>query len=332
MRALRLAALLGWVLRAGLPAGTLALAACNGPTPTEIGEAACSNGLDDDRDMLVDCADPACRLFPWCTGAGDAGPTDAATVDASAPDAPGLDAGDAGPGVCTAPLDVVLVLDVSSSMGPDLAQVRDALGAIWDAAGRASTAPSFGLVVFVDDALAVEGCAPFPSPDALGAELEEWRVSSSTNVSPVSRIPNVDCPENSLDALSLAITECPWRTGSRRVIVHVTDDTFAERPAVLSGPFGPGILVASTYVEVSDALARDRIRLGALARTGAGEGCGGPTASPDVGRGFHTMYGLEPSLPERTGGAAWDLRAARAGELDVGAAVGALLESVPCSP
>jgi hypothetical protein len=321
-------------LRAALPAAALALVACNGPTPTEIGEAACSNGVDDDRDMLVDCADPACRLFPWCTGSSDAGPPDAASVDATTFDAPGLDAAglDAGPSVCAAPLDVVLVLDVSSSMGPDLAQVRDALGPIWDAAARVSTAPSFGLVVFVDDALAVEGCAPFASRDALAAELEAWRAFSSMNVSPVSRIPNVDCPENSLDALATAVTECPWRAGSRRVILHVTDDTFAERPAVLSGPFGPGVLVASTYVEVSDALARDRIRVGALARTGAGEGCGGPVASPDVGRGFHTMFGLDPSLPERTGGAAWDLRAARAGELDVGAAVSALLESVPCTP
>jgi hypothetical protein len=312
----------------GAVGGAVGLAGCSGPPPAEIGEGPCSNGLDDDRDMLTDCADPACRLFAWCVASGDAGRPDAGSPDAALPDAPGLDAG---PLRCEAPLDVVLVLDVSSSTPPDLARLRDGAPALFEALSAASTDPRLGLVVFVDDALAVDDCAPIAGPEALAAALDEWRAFSSTNTSPVSRIPNVDCVENSLDALATAITGCAWRDGGR-VIVHLTDDTFAERPAVLSGPFGPGVVVTSTYLEVSDALAREGIVLGALARDGAGAACGGPTPSPDVGRGFHRPFGAEVSLPERTGGAVWDLDAMRRGELDPVASIAALLERVQCAP
>jgi hypothetical protein len=304
------------------------VAGCGGPPPAELGVGPCSNGVDDDRDGLTDCADPACRLFAWCAGPSDAGSPDAALPDAALPDAPGLDAG---PLRCEAPLDVVLVLDVSSSTAGDLARLRDGAAPLFEALRAASTDSRLGLVVFVDDALAVDGCAPIAGPEALSTALETWRAFSASNTSPVSRIPNVDCAENSLDALATALTVCPWRAG-RRVIVHLTDDTFAERPAVLSGPFGPGVVVTTTYLEVSDALARERVVVGALARDGAGIGCGGPTPSPDVGRGFHRPFGTDVSLPERTGGVAWDLDAVRRGELDPVASIAALLARVACAP
>ncbi len=308
--------------------GASAALGCSSPPRSEIGEDACANGVDDDGDRLTDCADPACRLFAWCTGS-DAGRSDAGQ-DASLNDAGMFDAGDAGPMICAEPLDVVLVLDVSSSMAEDVARIREAVPAIWDAAERVSTSPRFSLVVFVDDALAVNDCEPFASREDLAGQLELWRTFCATNRSPASSLPNYDCVENSLDALGTAITSCPWREGASRVIVHLTDDTFAERPAVLSGPTGPGILVTATYVEVSDALVRTGIRLGAFAMSGMGASCGGPTISPDVGRGFHTPFGAEASLPERTSGAVWDLRTVRAGELDVAASVTELLARVQC--
>ncbi len=306
---------------------SLGAAACSTTRPPEIGEGPCSNGMDDDGDMLVDCDDPACRLFAWCTSEPDA-----SRPDASAPDAPGLDAGDAGPLVCSEPLDLVITLDVSSSMTDDVARLRDAAPALFAAARAASSDARISLVVFVDDVVAVEDCASFESPEALAAELEQWRAFTTTNRSPASAIVNVDCVENSLDAVATAITSCARRAGGLPVILHVTDDTFAERPAVLSGPFGPGVLVASTYLEVSDALARERITFVALTANGAGASCGGPTISPDVGRGFHTPMGTELSLPERTGGEAWDLRAARSGMFDVASSLEALLVRRACQP
>ncbi len=300
-------------------------AACSSPRPAEIGEAACSNAIDDDGDMLTDCADPACQLFAWCTGSPDAGRPDAGTPDAS------LDTGDVGMLACSEPLDLVIVLDVSSSMTDDVARLRDLAPTIFADALEASSAAQVSLVVFVDDARAVMDCVPFDSAETLAGELDQWRVFTATNTSPVSGIANVDCVENSLDAIATAITGCEWRDGAR-VILHVTDDTFAERPAVLSGPFGPGVLVASTYIEVSDALAREDITLAALTANGAGASCGGPTVSPDVGRGFHMPYGTDVSLPTRTGGEAWDLRAVRDGTFDLAPAIRALLSRRACAP
>lgn len=308
----------------GLATGAAACS-CSGSRPPEIGEAACSNAIDDDGDMLTDCADPACQLFAWCSARPDAGPRDASTPDAS------VDAGDVGELACSEPLDLVIVLDVSSSMTDDVARLRDLAGPLMESAREASTSAQVSLVVFVDDAESVMDCAPFETADALAAELDQWRVFTATNRSPVSDIENVDCVENSLDAISTAITGCEWRDGAR-IVLHVTDDTFAERPAVLSGPFGPGVLVASTYLEVSDALAREDITFVAVAANGAGASCGGPMTSPDVGRGFHTPFGTDVSLPTRTGGEAWDLRAVRDGSFDLAAAIDGLLSRRACAP
>src|SRR5688500_11526174 len=73
----------------------------------------CSNARDDDSDGLTDCADPACRVYAFCTGAdggaADAGPRDAAPRPDGAR--------------CGRPLELVLVLDVSSSMEDELARL-----------------------------------------------------------------------------------------------------------------------------------------------------------------------------------------------------------------
>jgi hypothetical protein len=311
-----------------LAALAASLVSCGSSRSLEIGEGPCSNGIDDDGDMLTDCTDPACALFSWCTG-GDAGARDAG-LDALLLDAH-LDAGDAGRPVCGEALDVVLVLDVSSSMTDDIARLRDLAPALWEAATDASDQARISLVVFVDDALAVDACEPLADATALAAELDQWRAFTTTNRSPVSEIINVDCPENSLDALAAAITGCPWRDGSR-VILHVTDDTFEERPTILSGPFGPGVLVATTYLEVSDALVREGIEVLALTADGAGRDCGGPRISADVGRGFHTPFGTDLPLPERSGGAAFDLTAMREGSIELVPAFAAYLSSTACSP
>lgn len=316
-----------WRAVCGMAAG-LAWVACSSARPAEVGEGPCSNGVDDDGDQLIDCADPACRLFPWCVIVPDAGALDAARAELN--DAGARDAGDGEVG-CGRPLDVVLTLDVSSSMSNDLARLVDLAPALFEVARQASYDSRISLVVFVDDAVAVDGCAPFSSAEALAASLAQWRAFSLENRSPVSRIANVDCAENSLDAVALAVTGCARRAGAAHVILHVTDDTFAERPAVLSGAFGPGVLVATTYREVSDALVREQIRFLALTARGAGMDCGGPVISADVGRGFHGPFGGEPALPERTGGEAWDLRAMRDGTFDLVGTLRAALLRLACS-
>ncbi|AKF07791.1 VWA domain-containing protein [Sandaracinus amylolyticus] len=293
------------------------LGACTsrGTPGREATFAECTNGVDDDDDGLLDCADTTCGAH--CEGGNGGG-------DASVPR-------DSGPRVdaritCDAPLDVVFVIDVSTSMREEAERLRTGVESIWNAAQDLTSNTQFGLVVFVDDAVAVNGCSPFASIASLQSELMRWRDFCASNRSPSSDLQNTDCTENSLDALHLAATTCPWRAGATRVIVHVTDDTFAERPQRLSD----AVTVQHTYAEVASELVTRELRVGAFAVPGAGEPCGAGS-SPDVGRGFHAPFGAMPSLPMQTRGRAYDLRAVRSGSLDMAASITELLADEYCT-
>lgn len=314
-----------------------ALVACSsreddgGPvTPGPTGETsadACSDARDNDGDGLVDCAEPACGVHAWCAGV-DSGPrpmADAGTM-------PGVDSGLPPVASCSDPLDVVFVIDVSTSMADEVDAIRRGMDSIWNAARALTTNTRFGLVVFVDDVKTVNDCLAFGTLDELRAEFDRWRAFCSSNNQPNgSPYPNSDCAENSLDALSAAATTCPWRDGATRIAIHVTDDTFAERPAVLSGfgGFG-GIPVQRTYAETVTALMTAQVRVGSFAAPGAGEYCGAGT-SPDVGQGFHAPYMGTTAIPEATGGRVWSIRDVRAGTLDMAAAINELIADEYCT-
>jgi hypothetical protein len=297
---------------------------------------ACSDGRDNDDDGLTDCDDPACTVFSWCDEGPDADTDVDSDVDSDvdADSDTDIDAdsdGDTGPAYCS--IDVVFVIDVSTSMRDEVEGIRAGIDSIWAAALELTSDTRFGLVVFVDDVVAVNGCAPFDTVDALQSELERWREFTSSNDQPGgAEFSNTDCPENSLDALYTAATACAWRDDATRIAIHVTDDTFAERPRRLSSVFGMGgIPVQHTYDEVRTALVEHEVRLGAFAAPGAGEYCGAGT-SPNVGQGFHEPYNGQPSLPEATGGRAFDIRAVRAGTLDMAEAINQLIEEEYCTP
>lgn len=296
----------------------------------EATAAECSNGADDDFDALIDCADPGCAAHAFCDGGG---------LDGGLSDGGGTVPPDGGPPSdrmigpsCGAPLDVVFVMDVSTSMADEAMRLRTGVESVWNAAHALTSDARFGLVVFVDDALAVGGCSSFADLGTLQSELDRWRDFCATNRSPTSETTNTDCPENSLDAIHLAASTCPWREGATRVLIHVTDDTFVERPTTLSGDpfFGGGVAVQRTYAEVRDALIAGEIRVGAFAAPGAGEACGAGS-TPNVGQGFHEAYLGMPSLPESTGGRVWNIREVRAGTLDMATAIRELIEDEYCT-
>lgn len=304
------------------------LSACSAGPTAETGAAACSDGADNDQDSLTDCADPNCFLQLACDGS-----------DASTPPMP-----DGGtmypdrnlppPTPCTEPMDVVFVIDVSTSMRDEVAGIREGIDSIWAAAEGLALDVRFGLVVFVDDVAAVNGCAPFTSIGALQDELMTWQTFTSSNGQPGGAPEdNADCPENSLDALYAAATACTWRPDATRLVIHITDDTFVEHPEVLSGdPFGlSGITVERTYAETVEALVSREIRVGAFAAPGAGEYCGAGT-SPDVGRGFHAPYQGMPSIPTATHGHAWSIRDVRGGEIEMADAIIEFAEAEHCAP
>jgi len=94
-----------------------------GPGATPEGPpGTCDDGIDNDRDGLADCADPGCGARPPCGGS----PSDAG------PPPPGTDGGscasvsvEATP--VTAPVDIVWIVDSSSSMRDEALRVQDNL-------------------------------------------------------------------------------------------------------------------------------------------------------------------------------------------------------------
>jgi hypothetical protein len=282
------------------------LAACSsrdeGPPTPDTGTVPVDGGADADSAVPMDSRPP---------------PSDVAPPDAI---------------VCTDALDVVFVIDVSTSMADEIDQVRGGMDRIWAAAEALTTDTQFGLVVFVDDVVAVNGCAPFADLATMQAEFIDWREFTSTNAQPGGGASsNTDCPENSLDALYTAATTCPWRPDATHIVIHVTDDTFVESPLTLSSIVGiGGIMVQNTYLETIDALVAAEVRVGSFAAPGMGEWCGAGT-SPNVGQGFHEPYNSAESIPDATGGAVWSIRDVRAGTLDMAEAINEFTEAEYCT-
>lgn len=296
---------------------TSSLAACTVRETSESSAAECTNGRDDDRDGHVDCDDQDCDAV--CSGGGD----DAAVVNGDAGGGGNRDAA----GGCFAPIDLVFVLDVSTSMSEEFARLRDGIGSIFAAADALTPDHRFGLVVFVDDVLVVNSCASFDTAAALQSEFDQWRSFCSTNGNPGGALAdNSDCPENSLDALYAAATQCTWRAGATHIVIHATDDTFLEAPQ----RFAFSVAAQHTYAEVSTALTTSQIRVGAFAQLVPME-CGAGT-SADTATGFFGQYEAQASLPDATGGRVWDIAQVRNGTLDMATAINEMIVAEHCAP
>ena len=258
---------------------------------------------------------------------GDHGDTGGSGEDAGANDA---SLGDAPPVSCADPIDLVFVLDVSTSMAAEASRLHDGIGSIFAAADALTPDHRFGLVVFVDDALVVNGCSSFATAAELQAEFERWRAFCASNDNPGgSPGGNADCAENSLDAMFAAATSCTWRAGATHIVIHVTDDTFEEPPYTYSGTFGGGVPAVHHYSQVVDALVSREIRVGAFAME-VPEDCGAGT-SADTARGFFTPFFGMPSFPEATGGRVWSIADVRAGTVDMATVIGDLIAGEHCT-
>jgi hypothetical protein len=200
---------------------------------------------------------------------------------------------------CYENLDIVFVLDVSTTMGFILQTLENQIGDVWTKAMEIDDEPHFGLVVFVDD-VTVAGAQPYPDVASIQADFHQWYTHTSSNEQTTTTKSNVDFPENSLDALHAAAGGFDWRDhhNTLRVIIHATDDTFREPPATFSG----AIPAAHGYDETVDALQEAFIRVASFAAYK-----GGPVGNADVSLGFLADYEGKPSIPEATDGQAFDL-------------------------
>lgn len=220
-------------------------------------------------------------------------------------------------------VDVVFVVDVSTTMTFMLDRIEKQIAQV-DAEARAQALdPRYGLVVFVDDVLVANAGKAYPDIAALQTDLAKWQAFTATNRQIHSTAHNLDWPENTLDAVHAAATSFDWRPADTtlRMIVHATDDDFGEAPAVQSQQ-----TVQHTYAETVDALRAAEVRMFSFAAR-----VGGQCECLDVRAGLYTRHNGRPSLPESTGGAVFDIDDVAAGKLAFSSAVAGAVRSAACT-
>lgn len=235
------------------------------------------------------------------------------------PDAPGAD-------TCIQDVDIVFVMDVSTTMGGFLATLADEILAVDQALAQFDLPhpPHYGLAVFVDDAALLNAGAPYPDAATLQADFQMWSTFTSTNQQVGGGNSNSTWPENSLDALWLAASGFQWRPADStlRIVIHTTDDTFWDGPTV-----GNNVMVEHGYAETVMALQDAQVRVFSFA-----DDIGGACEYLDVAPGWSAPYQGQTALPEATDGAVYDIEAVLAGTVSLGDAIFASVEESYCDP
>jgi hypothetical protein len=198
-------------------------------------------------------------------------------------------------------IDIVFVIDVSTTMQELLETLESEIGAVWAAAQELSIdeEPHFGLVVFVDDVMVVS-TESYTDVTTLQGDFNFWYTHTSTNQQTQSTASNTDWPENSIDGLFAAAAEFNWRDPelALRVIIHATDDTFREWPEY----FTSGLPAVHTYEETVQIMQDHYIRVASFAAH-----IGGPMMDQDVEPGFFTEYNSMSSIPDATSGGVFNI-------------------------
>lgn len=202
---------------------------------------------------------------------------------------------------CQMNIDVVFVIDVSTTMSEYMSTLRNQIGNVWASAAELDDDPHFGLVVFVDDVLVVSA-ESYDQASDIQSDFQTWYEHTSSNQQTGSTAWNQDFPENSLDALYAAATEYDWRQqdDTLRLIIHATDDTFLEYPAT----FSESIPAERTYSEVVQVLQDKTIRVASFASH-----VGGGSGQENVEAGFFAQYDGQTAIPEATSGQVFDVYA-----------------------
>jgi hypothetical protein len=262
------------------------------------------------------------------------GTTHGGTSSASGGSGPKLDvgaggstgAGDDGGGTCDQDVDIVFVMDVSTSMDVFLNKLASEILVV-DAALTAMNlpaAPHYGLVVFVDDFDVSNGGQPYPTVMQLQTDFQDWASFASTNSQISVNWSNFTWPENSLDALYAAADQFQWRPSDTtlRLVIHTTDDTFWE------GPDNQDMVnIVHDYDGTVAKLQSEQVRVFSFASM-----IGGQCECEDVSPGWFGPYQGKPSIPMATGGGVWDLDQVLAGNASLADAIEDAVVDSMCDP
>jgi hypothetical protein len=228
---------------------------------------------------------------------------------------------------CQQDIDIVFVMDVSTSMGPILSTLADDILVVDQTIAGLGlpNPPHYGLVVFVDDAVILNSGGPYPDVETLRADFMQWSSFTSSNQQVGGGNDNTTWPENSLDALYIAGAGFQWRSAgdeTLRMIIHTTDDTFWDGPTDANG-----VAIAHGYDEVVDALQQGSIRTFSFASQ-----IGGSCECEDVTPGWSTPYQGKTPIPEATDGSVFDLDLVLGGQLSLSAAITGAIDETMCEP
>lgn len=263
---------------------------------------------------------------------------------------------------CTEDVDVVLVLDVSSSMGFVLDKLDAEIDKVVDASNKLKSGAHFGLVLFVDDVKVVDtgdlaGGKVHTKADTLRAAFSDAKATyTNPNRNPGDgptgpTLQNPLCEEDSLDALHDTATAFPWRETAARVAIVVTDDTFLEKPDNYGDRDGDGKTDKTDYPregnyparfgldETIAALKTQRVRVfsftklkapGFLDLTRCGTGRRHST-DDSVTYGWSKPSAGKAPIPDQTGGKNFDLDAVRDGKLSLAATINDVVLQSHCA-
>lgn len=306
-----------------------------------------------------------CSGDPSREGFVDPPPASSGT-SSGAPATPGFGDGgvtpDAGNGPCTEDVDVVLVLDVSSSMGFVLDKLDAEIDKVVAASNALKVGAHFGLVLFVDNTKLVdtgdlEGGKVHTKAATLRAAFTDAKATYTTpNRNPGDgptgpTTQNPICEEDALDALHDAATLFPWRPTAARVAIVVTDDTFLEKPDNYGDRDGDGKTDKTSYPREGDypakttldetvaALKKQGVRVFSFSKLKAPgfldlTKCGtGRRHSTDeaVTYGWSKPYAGKAPIPDQTGGKNFDLDAVRDGKLSLSATINEVVLQSYCA-
>jgi hypothetical protein len=261
---------------------------------------------------------------------------------------------------CEEVVDVVFVLDTSSSMDFVLTKLDQQIAQVVTASNMVAADAHFGLIVFQDNHF-LDNTGPLNSgavhtaATTLQTRFKYYRDNfTAYNRNPGDGITgpstqNPICEENSLDALYAAAKDFPWRDNATRVVILATDDTFLERPDNYGDRDGDGLTnktdfpsegnypAARTLSETVTALRDGKIRVFSFSRISQPsffERCGTGRRLPweDITDGWTTPYNSQPPIPMQTDGLNYDLDKVKSGSLSLAETINAVVLDSHCNP
>lgn len=228
--------------------------------------------------------------------------------------------------MCDQNVDIVFVMDVSTTMGPFFDKLEQEILAVHTALMEYDlpSEPHYGLVVFVDDFTLVNAGVPYTDVDVLRNDFAEWNDFTASNQQTKGGGSNSTWTENSLDAIYAAAAGFQWRANADtlRMIIHTTDDTFWNGPTTADG-----VDILHNYPETVDLLQSKEIRMFTFAAL-----IGGQCSCDPVDGGFFTDYQGQPPIPMQTGGTAYNIDEVLAGVQSLSTAINTSVEDSYCEP